>query len=176
MVKGKNTRKEGETVKKIPLILVLIIFLVFAVPTYVAIGRSDLSTPPAEWVSACQWVSENTPEDAIIVAWWDYGYWIRYISGREVYVTPGQHPDTVKLLAQNFLTYNDTVQWPAGNIYLMIDEISVYDFQRSMATWAGLDHLTVAYKKTLINRLYSGGVPGYQLVYDGKIKVLKVER
>ena len=23
-----------------------------------------------------QWLKENTPDDAVIAAWWDYGYWI----------------------------------------------------------------------------------------------------
>jgi len=30
-----------------------------------------------------QWLKENTPEDAVIAAWWDYGYWISTLSERK---------------------------------------------------------------------------------------------
>jgi dolichyl-diphosphooligosaccharide--protein glycosyltransferase len=29
-----------------------------------------------------QWVKENTPKDAVIAAWWDYGYWISTLGER----------------------------------------------------------------------------------------------
>ena len=34
----------------------------------------DISTN--DWPHAMQWLKENTPDDAVIAAWWDYGYWI----------------------------------------------------------------------------------------------------
>jgi dolichyl-diphosphooligosaccharide--protein glycosyltransferase len=30
-----------------------------------------------------QWLRENTPEDAVIAAWWDYGYWISTLAERK---------------------------------------------------------------------------------------------
>ena len=30
-----------------------------------------------------QWVRENTPKDAVIAAWWDYGYWISTLGERK---------------------------------------------------------------------------------------------
>ena len=30
-----------------------------------------------------EWVKENTPKDAVIAAWWDYGYWISTLSERK---------------------------------------------------------------------------------------------
>ena len=30
-----------------------------------------------------QWLRENTPEDAVIAAWWDYGYWISTLGERK---------------------------------------------------------------------------------------------
>ena len=34
------------------------------------------------WKIALEWIRENTPEDAIIVSWWDYGYWITVNTNR----------------------------------------------------------------------------------------------
>ena len=35
-----------------------------------------------DWPDAMIWLKENTPEDAVIAAWWDYGYWITTLSER----------------------------------------------------------------------------------------------
>ena len=34
------------------------------------------------WLNALAWIRNNTREDAIIVSWWDYGYWITVNTGR----------------------------------------------------------------------------------------------
>ncbi len=34
------------------------------------------------WIDALNWIEENTPKDALIVSWWDYGYWITVNTGR----------------------------------------------------------------------------------------------
>ena len=36
-----------------------------------------------DWPHAMQWLRENTPEDAVIAAWWDYGYWISTLAERK---------------------------------------------------------------------------------------------
>ena len=41
----------------------------------------DISTN--DWPDGMQWLRENTPEDAVIAAWWDYGYWISTLSERK---------------------------------------------------------------------------------------------
>jgi dolichyl-diphosphooligosaccharide--protein glycosyltransferase len=41
----------------------------------------DISTN--DWPHAMQWLKENTPEDAVIAAWWDYGYWISTLAERK---------------------------------------------------------------------------------------------
>ena len=34
------------------------------------------------WTRALEYIRENTSEDALIVSWWDYGYWITVNTGR----------------------------------------------------------------------------------------------
>jgi len=36
-----------------------------------------------DWPHAMQWLKENTSEDAVIAAWWDYGYWISTLAERK---------------------------------------------------------------------------------------------
>ena len=41
----------------------------------------DISTN--DWPDTVQWLRENTPKDAVIAAWWDYGYWISTLGERK---------------------------------------------------------------------------------------------
>lgn len=41
--------------------------------------RSDV---PPSWYDAMMWVQTNTPEDAVLFSWWDYGYWFQGVGKR----------------------------------------------------------------------------------------------
>lgn len=46
-------------------------------------GTSNILVPLNDaWRDALKWIKDNTPEDALIVSWWDYGYWITVNTGR----------------------------------------------------------------------------------------------
>lgn len=38
--------------------------------------------PTNDWLLALEWIKLNTPENAVIASWWDYGYWITTMSER----------------------------------------------------------------------------------------------
>lgn len=50
-----------------------------------------------DWEDALIWTKKNTPEDAVICSWWDYGYWIQDVAERKPLVNNGTHP-TVTLI------------------------------------------------------------------------------
>jgi len=51
-------------------------------PTILNSGTQfNLSTN--DWADSMQWLRENTPEDAVIASWWDYGYWISTLGERK---------------------------------------------------------------------------------------------
>ncbi len=35
-----------------------------------------------DWTQALNWIKTNTPQNAVIIAWWDYGYWINVMANR----------------------------------------------------------------------------------------------
>ena len=35
-----------------------------------------------DWPETLEWIKMNTPQDAVIASWWDYGYWITTMSER----------------------------------------------------------------------------------------------
>ena len=42
--------------------------------------------PTNDWLETMTWIKLNTPENAKIASWWDYGYWITTLSDRTTYV------------------------------------------------------------------------------------------
>jgi dolichyl-diphosphooligosaccharide--protein glycosyltransferase len=42
----------------------------------------DPGSPVPDWLEALTWIRENTPKNAVIIAWWDYGYWITVMGNR----------------------------------------------------------------------------------------------
>lgn len=45
-------------------------------------GGSIFNIATDDWRNAMEWLNKNTPEDAVIASWWDYGYWITTLSER----------------------------------------------------------------------------------------------
>jgi dolichyl-diphosphooligosaccharide--protein glycosyltransferase len=37
---------------------------------------------PQDWMQTLSWMKDNLPDDAVVVSWWDYGYWIEAIAGK----------------------------------------------------------------------------------------------
>jgi dolichyl-diphosphooligosaccharide---protein glycosyltransferase len=35
-----------------------------------------------DWVQTLQWVRDSTPTNAVVISWWDYGYWIAVMGNR----------------------------------------------------------------------------------------------
>ena len=42
--------------------------------------------PTNDWFDTMEWIKLNTPKDAKIASWWDYGYWITTLSERTTFV------------------------------------------------------------------------------------------
>jgi len=40
----------------------------------------------SDWIQTLQWVNQNTPTNAVISSWWDYGYWFTVMGNRTTLV------------------------------------------------------------------------------------------
>ena len=55
-----------------------------------------------------EWIKMNTPEDAIIASWWDYGYWISTMSERTTLIDNATLADNqIKRVAEIFVSTPD---------------------------------------------------------------------
>jgi dolichyl-diphosphooligosaccharide--protein glycosyltransferase len=97
--KAKRERElsNARTIKLATLILTLLIAF-STLDSAVALmsqRRSDLSAP---WLDATLWMKENTPEDSVIMFWWDYGYYFQAIGERTTVADGGANvPVNIKL-------------------------------------------------------------------------------
>ena len=101
---------------------VTIIFIFFMIPlTYPdsnwitvhdkapIIFTGGTSYPPSnDWVETLEWIKLNTPENAVIASWWDYGYWIQTMSDRASLADNSTvHTNIIENIAKMFLSTPD---------------------------------------------------------------------
>ena len=51
-------------------------------PPTILNGGSAFPIATNDWLDAFDWMKNNTPKDAVIASWWDYGYWIQTMGER----------------------------------------------------------------------------------------------
>ena len=51
-------------------------------PVSIASASLPIRAKAYAWIDALEWIATNTPKNAVIAAWWDYGYWISFIANR----------------------------------------------------------------------------------------------
>ena len=51
-------------------------------PPTILNGGSGYNVATNDWKESLEWLKTSTPEDSVIAAWWDYGYWISTGSDR----------------------------------------------------------------------------------------------
>ena len=94
----KIERKSKSAVTKISFLAIILVLLMVpmvypekinwsnnnqGIPITILNSGSHWNVSTNDWPHAMQWVKENTPEDAVIASWWDYGYWISTLSERK---------------------------------------------------------------------------------------------
>ena len=52
------------------------------VPPTILNGGTSYAIATNDWLDTLDWIKNNTPEDAIVAAWWDYGYWLSTMAER----------------------------------------------------------------------------------------------
>lgn len=96
LIDKSKSRKPISKLIKLPYIAGIIILLI--IPMIYPAGSTPSSvtnTPPTimnggsaytistnDWLDTLNWIKYNTPKDAVVASWWDYGYWISTMGER----------------------------------------------------------------------------------------------
>ena len=90
-----STGKKSYLVK-IPYVIIIVVL--FVIPLTLPVGSSWIESVdfpatilnggtanPAstDWLETMEWIKMNTPKDAVVASWWDYGYWIQTMAERK---------------------------------------------------------------------------------------------
>ncbi len=94
----KEGHKPASAVTKISFLAIIVALLTVPMvyPEELNWSNNNVGLPPTilnsgtqfnlstnDWADSMQWVRENTPKDAVIASWWDYGYWISTLGERK---------------------------------------------------------------------------------------------
>ncbi len=72
---------------------------------------------PQDWLETLAWMKENLPESAVVMSWWDYGYWITTIADKRTLSDNGTINATqIATIARTFLS-NETKAIPVLERY-----------------------------------------------------------
>jgi len=94
----KEHRNQTKVVTKVSFLAVIVILLTVplvypeginwasymaGVPPSILNGGTHFLISTNDWKDAMHWLNVKTPEDSVVVAWWDYGYWISTLGERK---------------------------------------------------------------------------------------------
>ena len=80
-----------------------VLYISSAVPPTILNGGSNFQGNFEDWRETLEWINDNTDSNAVVVSWWDYGYWIQTISERKTLVDNSTLIDSrIREIAQIF--------------------------------------------------------------------------
>lgn len=78
-------------------------------PAAVASSAGGVDAVVPDWAEALAWMRDNLPANAVVGAWWDYGYWINVMANRTTLADNGTINSTqIRLIAEALLSDEDT--------------------------------------------------------------------
>ncbi|MCK4637431.1 MAG: hypothetical protein KAT49_06085 [Methanomicrobia archaeon] len=113
---------------------IILILLSFSLCIYEIDMNKEIERiyPDEEFREALFWIDETLEEDAVIIAWWDYGYWIEALGKRASYVDNGYRPNSKLMWFAEMLTSEDTEMLrdlELSNLYIFLTERELYGFE-----------------------------------------------
>jgi len=79
------------------------------VPPTILNGGSGYQIATDDWLDALDWLKNNTPKDAVVASWWDYGYWISTMGERASLADNSTvHTYIIENIAKMFLSTPDS--------------------------------------------------------------------
>ncbi len=111
----RKTRFAPRVSREFSIGIVIVIFLILmpaffnavdSAYTPVTIASASLPTRSSvpDWLQALSWMRDNLPSNAVVFAWWDYGYWITVNTGHHTLADNGTGNLTqIQMIATGFM-------------------------------------------------------------------------
>ena len=85
------------------------------VPPTILNGGSAFTIATDDWLDALDWIKNNTPKDAVVASWWDYGYWISTMAERATLADNSTIYTSIIQNIANMLLNNPDSSWYSLN-------------------------------------------------------------
>jgi dolichyl-diphosphooligosaccharide--protein glycosyltransferase len=84
------------------------LFTLSKAPPTIMNGGSAYTISTTDWLDSLEWIKINTPKDAVVAAWWDYGYWISTMGERATLADNSTvHTNKIENIARMLLSNPD---------------------------------------------------------------------
>ncbi|MDC0203794.1 hypothetical protein OAJ88_01950 [Candidatus Nitrosopelagicus sp.] len=134
-------------------------------------GSSFSNFSSDDWKDATLWLKQNTPEDAVIAAWWDYGYWITTLSDRTTLVDNATVIDwQIKKMAYVLTTTPDN-SWHILNSDTTTD-ITQYLGEKNIESYGGESESHFLQKHTTKHYFNQPGLDEYEKLSLDQQKII----
>jgi len=122
------------------------VFIGFVVVANFASGwvmaNSIGSSMDNSWYESIVWLRDNTAEDAVLMEWWDYGWWFHYVGKKITLVDGGYHPQKPTQDIAQFYTnpisdrsLNLLKKYEVDYVMVSPDLISKFGAMSKIANW-----------------------------------------
>jgi len=156
---------------------------------------------PQDWLQALNWMKDNLADDAVVVSWWDYGYWIEAI-GEQTTLADGATTNRsqigyigrIMMLNQTeslplleaydathivvFNTFNPNNrenQWPFGDNVKWSWMVQIGELELSDYVDMTNGEVTARFEESTLNRLMNlTPDPAYELVFASEFTFVLV--
>jgi asparagine N-glycosylation enzyme membrane subunit Stt3 len=158
-------------------IAIIFVLVLISYGTSYGVAAGSFMSADAEWQDALTYLRQETPQNAVIMTNWSWGYWILDLGQRRPYVDNGYYGYTSEKLREVGLVYAATDPSIAAQImegdsadYFVFAKVDS-DMAKAILGWAGLEDQKSFSKDSLFSRsikreFESGG--GLQVVYRSK--------
>lgn len=139
------SRDSRDLWKQLGILVILILLVLISSASAASLNRNNyILTPDKDWQEALVYLRANTPEDAVIMSQWSYGYWILDVAQREPFIDNGYYGYTGDRLKDVGLAYSSTdpseaaeIMAKRGTEYLVFGKQDL-DLASTILEWAGL--------------------------------------
>jgi len=83
---------------------------------------------PRDWMQALSWMKENLAEDAVVLSWWDYGYWIEAVADKITMADGATSNQSQIGYIGRIMMYNQTDALPMLEAYDVTHVVVFYTF------------------------------------------------
>jgi asparagine N-glycosylation enzyme membrane subunit Stt3 len=177
---SKNTR---DIWKQLGILVMVILLVLISSVSAASLNRNNyILAADKNWREALTYLRDSTPQDAVVMSQWSYGYWVLDVAQREPFIDNGYYAYTIPQLRDVGLAYStsDTSEAAAimaknGATYLVFG-VQDLDLASSIMGWAGLNNKQDSFPdESLIVRSLNGDFlsgDGLELVYKNSEVVI----